>query len=111
MPASALLGAGLFLLCTCGGIQIGDDALSKHLPPRQAQACRGAVQDALAERNVSADWIRRVHYQEIRSNTRGVGTRIAGFQAWVYPKEGHGALVVELTEACHVTRVWAHGTR
>ena len=106
MPASLLFGAGLFLLSACGGIQIGSDALVKHLPPGQDQVCRAAVREALAQRNVSQDWIKRVHYQALRT-----GSRIAGFEAWVYPKDGRGALVVELSATCQVRRIWAHGTR
>ena len=106
MPAFVLFGAGLFLLSACEGVQIGADALVKHLPPGQDQACRAAVRDALAEKNVSEDWIRRVHYRAIRA-----GNRIRGFEAWVYPKEGRGALVVELSEKCRVTRIWSRGMR
>ena len=111
MPTLALIGAGVLQLSACEGVQIGGDALSMHLTPRQAQVCRDAVRDVLLERNVSEDWIRRIHYQAIRRTTRGTGTRISGFEAWVYPKEGRGALVVELTEVCHVRRIWAQGTR
>jgi len=97
---------GLFVLGACVGVQIGSDALVQHLPPGQDQVCRAAVQDALAEKNVSQDWIRRIHYQAVRARNR-----ISGFQAWVYPKEGSGALVVELTNQCRVRRIWASGTR
>ena len=97
---------GLLVLGACEGVQIGSDALVQHLPPGQDQVCRTAVRDALAEKNVSEDWIRRIHYQAIRARNR-----ISGFQAWVYPKEGHGALVVELTNQCRVTRIWASGKR
>ena len=104
--AYALLGGGLLLLSACEGVQIGDDALVQHLSPGQDQACRAAVRDALAEKNVSEDWIRRLHYRAVRA-----GSRISGFEAWVYPKEGRGALVVELSTDCRVRRVWAHGMR
>ncbi len=106
IQAFALFGGGLVLLSACEGIQIGADALVQHLPPGQDQACRAAVRDALAEKNVSEDWIRRVHYRAVRA-----GNRISGFEAWVYPKEGRGALVVELSTDCRVRRVWARGTR
>ena len=106
MPAIALFGAGLFFLSACEGVQIGADALVKHLPPGQDEVCRAAVRDALAEKNVSEDWIRRVHYQAVRA-----GNRISGFEAWIYPKEGGGALVVELSADCRVRRVWARGMR
>ncbi len=97
---------GLLVLGACEGIQIGSDALVLHLPPGQDQVCRAAVRDALAEKNISEDWSRRIHYQAVRARNR-----ISGFQAWVYPKEGSGALVVELSNQCRVTRIWASGTR
>ena len=100
------IGVGLLVLGACEGVQIGADALVKHLPPGQDRVCRAAVRDALAEKNVSEDWIRRVHYRAVRA-----GNRISGFEAWVYPKEGRGALVVELSNDCRVRRVWAHGLR
>ena len=106
VPASALFGAGLFLLSACEGIQLGGDALVQHLPPGQDQVCRAAVRDALAEKNVSEDWIERVRYVALRA-----GSRITGFEAWVSPKEGSGALVVELSQTCQVRRIWAHGMR
>ena len=106
MPAFALFGAGLFLLSSCDGIRTGGDGLSMHLPPVEAQVCRDAVRDALAERNVTEDWIERIRYQVARR-----GRRITGVEAWVYPKEGGGALVVELTDTCRVRRVWARGMR
>ncbi len=106
MPTFALLGAGVLLSSSCESIQIGGDGLSMNLSPQEAQVCRDAVQDALAERNVSEDWIERIRYQARRS-----GRRVTGFEAWVYPKEGGGTLVVELSEVCRVTRVWARGMR
>jgi hypothetical protein len=69
------------------------------------------VRNAMAERNVTEDWIRRVHYQAIRNPSRTGSTRIEGFQAWVYPRQGRGALVVELSNSCQVRRVWAQGMR
>ena len=100
------IGAGLCLLSACEGFHIGSDALVQHLPPGQDQVCRAAVRDALAEKNVTEDWIRRVHYQPVRA-----GNRVTGFEAWVFPEEGNGALVVELSDECRVTRIWARGTR
>jgi hypothetical protein len=96
----------LSVLGACEGVQVGSDALVQHLPPGQDQVCRDAVRDALAEKNVSQDWIRRIHYQAIRARNR-----ISGFQAWIYPKEGSGALVVELSDQCRVRRIWASGLR
>lgn len=101
-----LLSAVAITLEACGGVKLTRDALIQHLPPGQDQACRVAVRDALAQRNVTEDWIRRVSYQEIRS-----GRRVTGFEAWVFPKDGGGALVVELSMQCRVTRIWARGTR
>ena len=109
--AFALLGGGLFLLGACEGVQLGGDALSMNLPPQRAQVCRDAVRNAMAERNVTEDWIRRVHYQAVQNPSRTGSTRIEGFQAWVYPKQGRGALVVELSNSCQVRRVWAQGMR
>ncbi len=106
MRAIVFLGVGSLFLGACEGIQLGGDALVKHLPPGQDQVCRAAVREALAQRNVSQDRIKRVHYQALRT-----GSRIAGFEAWVYPKDGRGALVVELSATCQVRRIWAHGTR
>jgi hypothetical protein len=100
------IGIVLSVLGACEGVQIGADALVQHLPPGQDQACRAAVRDALAEKNVSEDWIRRVHYQAVRA-----GNRIRGFEAWVFPEEGRGNLVVELTIDCRVTGIWARGMR
>ncbi len=85
---------------------MGGDALVQHLPPGQDQVCRAAVRDALAEKNVSEYWIERVRYREV-----GAGSRITGFEAWVSPKEGCGALVIELSNTCQVRRIWAHGKR
>lgn len=106
MAAAALFGAGLFLLSSCDGIRTGGDGLSMHLPPVEAQVCRDAVRDALAERNVTEDWIGRIRYQ-----VRRAGRRITGVEAWVHPKAGGGVLVVELTDTCRVTRIWARGMR
>ena len=100
------MGLGLLLLGACEGVQIGEDALAVHLPPDQERACRAAVHTALAEKNVSEDWIRRIYYRAVRS-----GSRITGFEAWVYPQDGDGALVVELSHQCRVTRIWARGMR
>jgi len=100
------IGIALSVLGACEGVQIGADALVQHLPPGQDQACRAAVRDALAEKNVSDDWIRRVHYQAVRT-----GNRIRGFEAWVFPEEGRGSLVVEMTIDCRVTGIWARGMR
>ena len=97
---------GLLLLGACEGFYIGSDALVQHLPPGQDQVCRAAVRDALAEKNVTEDWIRRVHYQAVRA-----GNNIRGFEAWVFPEEGRGNLVVELTTDCRVTGIWARGMR
>ncbi len=106
MRAIVLLGAGSLFLGACEAVQFGCDALVQHLPPGQDQVCRAAVRDALPERNVSQDWIERVRYRAVRT-----GSRITGFEAWVSPKEGRGALVVELSNTCQVRRIWAHGTR
>ncbi len=97
---------GLLVLGACEGVQLGSDALVQNLPPGKDQVCRTAVRDALAEKNVSQDWIDRIHYQAIRA-----GNRVSGFQAWVYPKDGRGALVVELSNRCRVTHIWASGLR
>ncbi len=104
--AIVLLAAGLLLPGACEGIQLGGDALVQHLPPGQDQVCRAAVRDALAEKNVSEDWIERVRYRAVRA-----GSRITGFEAWVSPEEGSGVLVVELSQTCQVRRIWARGTR
>ena len=111
MQALALLGAGLVLMTACEGVPIGSDALSLNLTPRQAQACRDATRDALAEHNVYEEWIRRIHYQAIRPSRRSSSTRPTGFEAWVFPQSGGGVLVVELTIDCQVRRVRAQGTR
>lgn len=104
----AILGVcvTLLLLGSCEGFYIGSDALVQHLPPGQDEVCRAAVRDALAEKNVTEDWIRRVHYQAVRT-----GNSIRGFEAWVFPEEGRGNLVVELTIDCRVTGIWARGIR
>lgn len=109
--ALAPLGACLVLMTACEGVQIGSDALSLNLTPRQAQACRDATRDALAEHNVYEEWIRRIHYQAIRPSRRSSSTRPTGFEAWVFPQSGGGVLVVELTIDCQVRRVRAQGTR
>jgi hypothetical protein len=79
------MGLGLLLLGACEGFQIGDDALIQHLPPGQDRVCRAAVREALAEKNVSEDWVRRIFYRAVRE-----GNRITGFEAWVYPEDGLG---------------------
>ncbi len=106
----ALTGAVLIAISACE-IRVGRDPLVSNLSRDQAQACRQAVRNALAERGVSEDWIRQVSYHTRTSHTGGTSSRITGFDAWVFPKEGRGALVVELSETCRVRRVWAHGTR
>jgi hypothetical protein len=111
MRALALLGAALVLMTACEGLQIGSDALSLNLPPQQSQACRDATRDALAEQNVTEDWIRSIHYQAIRPSRRSSSTRPTGFEAWVYPRDGNGVLVVELSMNCQVRRIRAQGTR
>jgi hypothetical protein len=111
MRALALLGAGLVLMTACEGVPIGSDALSLNLPAQQSQACRDATRDALAEQNVSEEWIRSINYQAIVPSRRSNSTRPTGFEAWVYPRDGNGVLVVELTINCRVRRVRAQGTR
>lgn len=106
MQRAVAIGLGLFLLGACEGFQIGEDALIQHLPPGRDQACRAAVRDALAEKNVADDWVRRIFYRAVRE-----GDRITGFEAWVYPHEGNGVLVVVLSKQCQVTRIWARGLR
>ena len=103
--------AGLFLLSACEGIQLGGDALSMNLPPRQAQTCRDATWEALAERNVTPQWARRVHYQAIRASSRTGSNPLRGFEAWVYPRTGRGVLVVELNASCQVRAIRQQGTR
>jgi hypothetical protein len=110
LRALALTGVVLIAVGACQ-IQLNRDPLVSNLPKAQEQACRAAVRDALAERGVSLDWVRHVSYHTRSSHTGGTSSRIIGFEAWVFPKEGQGALVVELSETCGVTRVWAHGTR
>ena len=108
-PAWPLLAAAFFLLSACEGVSFGRDPLAQ-LPPRERQACRDAVSDALARKNVGKDWIESIRFREVRGTTRGRG-RLVGFQAWVRPKEGGGAIVVELSKACQVTNIWARGLR
>ena len=108
--ASVLSCADLLLLGACGGIQIGTDQMTKNLTPEQAKACRMTVRDTVAQQGIPEDRIRRVHYQRIMAKSRGAGNRITGFEAWIFPKEGRGALVIELTEACRVRRIWLQGT-
>ena len=100
------IGIGLSVLGACEGFYIGTDVLVRHLPAGQDQVCRAAVRDALADKGVTDDWIRRTHYEALRGNNR-----VRGFQAWVFPVEGSGNLVVELNMNCRVTRIWARGTR
>lgn len=106
MLTFAILGACLLLSSSCESLQIGHDGLSMHLSNQKAQVCRDAVKVALAERNVTEDWIDRIRYKAHRR-----GRHATGFQAWVYPKEGGGVLVVELSQVCRVTRIWARGLR
>ena len=107
---SALFCVMLFFLSACEGIQIGADQMTQNLTPQQAEACRNAARQAVARQGISEDRIRRVHYQRVVNKSRGASNRITGFEAWVYPKEGRGALVIELTEACRVRRIWLQGT-
>jgi hypothetical protein len=103
MSLALLLG-----LAACEGPRFNVDQLSRELPRGEAEVCRQAVEDKLAKRDVTPDWIREIHYETrytTRSRTRD---RIAGFQAWVFPKEGTGALVIELSESCRVRGAWAY---
>ncbi|MDJ0609228.1 MAG: hypothetical protein QNJ67_09650 [Kiloniellales bacterium] len=110
MPtARPLLAAALLLTVACDGVSFGRDPLAQ-LPPRERQLCRDAVNDALASKNVGKDWIESIRFREVRGTTRGRG-RLVGFEAWVRPKEGGGAIVVELSVACQVTSIWARGLR
>ncbi len=105
----AIPTAALLFLAACDGVSFGRDPLAQ-LPPRERQACRDAVNNALAERNVREDWIKSINFREVRGSTRGRG-RLIGFEAWVRPREGGGAIVVELSMACQVTSIWARGLR
>ena len=109
--AAPVLFAFLFLTAGCEGVQIGGDALTMNLTPQQAERCRNAVRTAMAERNVTPEWIRHVHYQRLQGRSREGSNRLTGFEAWVFPKNGEGAIVVELSPSCEVRRVWARGTR
>ena len=110
MPAAwPPLAAALLMTAACDNVSFGRDPLAQ-LPPRERQACRDAVNNALAKKNVGKDWIESIRFREVRGTTRGRG-RLVGFQAWVRPKEGGGAIVVELSMACQVTNIWARGLR
>ena len=108
---AALAALLLLALAACKSVQIGRDALIANLPPDQAKVCRAAVRDELLDHGVSADWVRQTEYRAITATRSGGRSRITGFEAWVYPKNGNGALVIELNERCQVVRMWAHGTR
>ena len=105
----ALIAMGLGLLVACGNVRLGGDALSKNLPPQQAQVCREAAQQAAAERGLSEQYVGNVDYQVIRGTTRGGSSPIRGFEAWVYPLEGPGKLIVDLSATCQVRQVRAVG--
>ena len=105
-----ILWASIFFLSGCEGIQIGGDALSTSLHPRLAQVCRDAVSHEMAERGLTGDQVRRIHYQAIRERPGGGTASIRGFEAWVYPKQSPGVWVVELTDTCQVARVWSRRT-
>jgi hypothetical protein len=94
-PASVWPAASLLFLTlwACEGVQVGGDALSMNLPPRQAQVCRDAVRDAMAARNVTAEWIRRVHYQAILRRMAAAPSSSSSRQAVGSQGSGRGARV------------------
>lgn len=102
--AGALVGA-------CDGIRITRDPLVANLTPSEAEACRQAVRNELLSRNVPPSWVSEVRYVPRYAHVQGSSNRITGYNAWVYPRHGNGALVVELSEACRVTDVWSRGLR
>ncbi len=99
-----LLLAGL---SACGGVKLGD-ALTRDLPPGQAAACRQAVADELTRQGVRSENIRLIHYQKQTTSLRGASREGSGYQAWVYPKVGRDALIIELSEGCQVRGVRVH---
>ena len=105
LPCAALLFAGLIPLSGCGGIKLGADALSRNLPPEQAQVCRDAARQVAAEHGLFEQNIKNVDYQEIRTSTRTGSNPLRGFEAWIYPLDGPGRLVVQLSPACNVQQV------
>ena len=96
--------AALAVLGACGGVQLGSDALSRNLPPDQAQLCREAVADAMLREGISTNALKNVDYQAVDGGNSRSTTRIRGYQAWVYPQSG-GAWLVELTTTCQVRDV------
>ncbi len=106
--AALLLLAGL--ASACGGVRISRDPLVADLPAVQADVCRQAVRDELRRRNVQESWVGRVSYVRRYAN-QGASSRVIGYNAWVYPRHGEGALVIELNEACQVSRVSSRGLR
>ena len=109
-PKFLSVSCSLFLTGACGGVIVGTDQMNNELSPQQAQACRHATQQAVFQQNIIVDRIRRVHYQRIMTKQRGVSSRITGIEAWIYPKNGPGALVIVLTESCEVRRIWVQGS-
>jgi hypothetical protein len=95
-------------LSACGGVELGD-TLTQDLPPAEAAACRQAVADELTRQGVSAERIRRIYYERLTNRLRGATRRNTGYRAWVYPRQGREAMIIELSGSCQVRDVWMHG--
>lgn len=108
--AGAVLLTGILSLGACGGVAFrGGGALASEMSPQQRKVCQQAVQEELDRRNIPAEAVRDIYYQPRYGQQHFGRDRIIGFDAWVDPKEGKGHLVIKLSEACRILRVWVDG--
>ena len=101
-------GAVLFGVCACGGVKLGD-ILSRDMPPAQAKACRDAVAAEMARQGVNPERVKRIYYERMQNRQRGGTFRNTGYRAWVYPKFGRQAMVIEISNSCQVLDVYMQG--
>jgi len=92
----------------CGGVELGD-ILSRDMPPTQAKACRDAVAAEMARQGVNPERVKRIYYERMQNRQRGGDFRNTGYRAWVYPKLGREAMVIEITNSCQVRDVYMQG--
>lgn len=107
-PLSGLVLASLlFGPSACGGVKLGD-TLTQDLPPAEAAACRRAVVDEMTRQGVNAERVRRIYYERLTDRQRGGTGGNTGYRAWIYPKVGREAMIIEISGRCQVRGVWMH---
>ena len=88
-------------LAACG--ILGGDGQSPYVHPEKAESCRQAVWVAMAGEGYQRSWARSVVMRSLRDSDSGDSVVLAGFEAWVFPRQQTHLLVIFMTADCEVT--------